>query len=162
MKIIVETPAEGRQVVSGVIAVNAENPRYGSIMLSQTGFSMGDGGFVNKERRVAFIAGETEQLKEYTEALSLTPGCDFSVKTGSPKKLVIKESTTPFFAGQAPKINPSNGQLLSTKDGEPIYRRVSVVAENSADAEDVFVAHHVAVTAAVEATAAVNVASVVE
>lgn len=162
MKIIVEKPVEGREVKLGVIAVNPNNPLYGSIMLSQTGFGFGDGGFLNTEKRVSFISGEVAKLEGFVSAYGLTPGCDYSAKTGKAHKLVIKEQTTPFFEGQAPKINPRTQEQLATKDGEPIYRRVSLLTEDSADANDVMVAHVSTAAALTPAATAVNIKSNVQ
>lgn len=162
MKIIVESPVAGRDVKKGVIAVNPNNPEYGSIMLSQTDFGFGDGGFLNTEKRVSFISGEVGKLEGFVDALGLTPGCDYSVKTGKAHKLVIKEQTTPFFEGQAPKINPRTQEQLATKDGEPIYRRVSLVTEDSAEANDIMVAHVSTAVAVATPATAVNINSNVQ
>lgn len=148
-KIIVEAPAAGREVVSGVIAVNPNNTDFGSIMLSQTAFSVNDSGFMNQERRVSFISGEVAKLEAFVDAYKLAPGCDYSKATGTPWKLVIKEQTTPFFEGQTAKINPKTNEELCTEDGEPIYRKVVLATEASGEA-DVHVTHKVTTVAATQ------------
>jgi hypothetical protein len=141
MKIIVEKPVEGREVVDGVIAVNANNPEFGSIMLSQTNFALNVDGFMNQEKRVTFISGRIDALKQFVKDTGITPGCDYSQKTGIPHRLVVVEQTTPFFEGQSPKVNPKTNEPLHTIDGELIYRRVSLVPENSENAVDTLVQH---------------------
>lgn len=135
-KILVDAPKADREVVNGVIAVNPNNTDYGSIQLSQTAFTVNTNGFMNQERRVGFITGEVTKLKAFVEALGLTPGCDYSKKANVDMKLVVEESTTPYYEGQSPKINPKTNEELVTPDGEFIYRRV-VLAEEASDKSDI-------------------------
>jgi len=158
MKVVIEKPAEGRVIVSGIIAVNPNNTDFGSIMLSQTNFALNVGGFMNQEKRVTFISGRVDDLKNYVEQYKLTVGCDYSERTGIPHRLVVTESTTPYFEGQSPKVNPKTNEALHTADGELIYRRVSLVAENAENAVDSLIAH-VPTAIAVEAEAKKNVMS---
>ena len=141
-KVIVEKPVEGREVKSGVIAVNPNNSDFGSIMFSKTGFSLNnEGSFLNADRRVYFMGGKVTDLEAFVAEKNLTPGCDYSKKVGVEMTLAIKEQTIPFFEGQSQKINPSNGEELFTQDGEPIYRKVSLVVAGSDDALDILVSN---------------------
>ena len=72
---------------------------------------------LNMEKRVTWENISVRNI----DAWDLKVGDDFTMKTGIPCKIVVKESTTPFYEGQNPKMNPSTGEIL-TKDGMEIYR----------------------------------------
>lgn len=156
-KVIVEAPAEGREVKSGVIAVNPNNPEFGSIMLSQTGFALNLQGFLNRERRVVFVPGRVEDLEAFVAEKHLTPGCDYSLKLGVPMKIAAKEQTTPFYDNQPIKINPRSGEQIFTADGEPIYRKVFLVEESAENAADVLIKGLATANVAAAAPAAATV-----
>ena len=67
-------------------------------------------GWLQSSTRGALIMGKPEQLESKFR--------ENQVLTG---KIVVRETLTPRYDGQSPKINPATGEIL-TKDGEPIYR----------------------------------------
>lgn len=69
-----------------------------------------------------------EQLKD-----SIKEGADLAIVIGLPEAhLQIQEATTPFYEGQAPKVNPSTGEICMS-GGKPIYRKVIATATPVAD-----------------------------
>ena len=129
--VTVLAPSSDRTVISGVIAVNPNKEGFGSIMVEQKNHTIGLDGFCNVGRNVAFIAGELDNLKELVENTGITVGCDLSEVLGEPQKLVVMEQSTPWYEGQSPKINPKTNEVLADNDGQPIYRKVAVVAESA-------------------------------
>lgn len=96
-----------------VITVNVNKPEYGTIRLDQKTVSM-ENGFLNKTNRTVFIGGTVEDLTSMNYK-------DQQVIAG---KIIRKESFTPFFEGQSPKINPSTQEII-TKDDKPVYMQDS-------------------------------------
>jgi hypothetical protein len=110
-----------------VVTQNPNKPEYGSIRVDQIITTM-ENGFLNRSKRVAFIGGKLEDLKELGyKANQVLPG-----------KLVVKESTTPFYAGQSPKINPETGEVMLS-NGQEIYRQT--VYTSDINAQDNLVQH---------------------
>ena len=93
-----------------VVTPNPKKPQFGSVRIDQEVVSV-EGGFLNRQNRVAFLGGRVEDLQSmgYKEGQKL------------PGKIIIKESLTPFYADQTPKINPETDEVL-TQNGNPIYR----------------------------------------
>jgi hypothetical protein len=83
-------------------------------MFEELSFINSDG-FLNRQKRVAFLRSDIETLKEYVSSLNLKAGSTV------PGKIVVEESTTPYFEGQEPKINPTSGEIC-TSDGAFVYR----------------------------------------
>ncbi len=92
-----------------VITKNENKPEFGTIRLDQEVISM-EGGFLNKTKRSAFIAGKLENL----QALELSEGQEFS------GQIVRTESFKPMFEGQAHKINPTSKEDVLV-DGRKVY-----------------------------------------
>ena len=157
MKITVEKPVEGREVVSGVIGVNPNNPQYGSIQLSQVTSTISDNGFMNQQKRVAFITGEIDKLEYFVKEKQLTVGCNFCEKTKTDFRLVIEESTEPFYPGQREKINPKTSESLFTADGELIYART--VLTTNPNKQDIRVPHVSTAASTAQVNENVNVLS---
>lgn len=102
------------RIIDGVIVISEKNTEFGSIMLEEVAFT-NSAGFLNKQKRVAFLRSDLATLKDYVASLGL--------KAGSPVegKIVVEESITPFFEGQTPKVNPTSGAVI-TSNGNAIYR----------------------------------------
>jgi hypothetical protein len=98
-----------------VLQPNPNKPEYGSIALEQLVFTTKNG-FMNKRRRVAFIAGKVEELSEFLEVSGVKAGSSL------PGKLIVHESFHPFFEDQTPKVNPQTGAVMLC-DGAPIYQK---------------------------------------
>lgn len=124
MKAIV-TKAKGHD---SVIMISQNNPESASVMLRSEILTSNDQGFLQKEVRIGLLKGKTADLK----ALNLIEGQDISAIM--PVKLIVKEAFEPFYAGQEPKKNPSNGEIV-TSGGAPVYRQTIVVSESSAEAD---------------------------
>ena len=105
-----------RTAIDDIIAMNNETKQC-SIMLTAGEQSIDEQGFVKKPLST-FIKGDLKTL----QGLGLKAGDDISAKYGE-RVLVVKESTTPFWKNQLPKLNPTTDRAL-LKDGKPVYRNV--------------------------------------
>lgn len=110
------------------LGVNKNNPDYGYIMLTSERPVVVNG-WARIERRVGRITNSVEQLVNLIKLTKLREGDDFSTKV-SPVMLIVKESTTPFYEGQDPKINPTTGEIKTHK-GQDIYRATFVEQYNA-------------------------------
>lgn len=103
-----------------ILGVSNNNPDYGYIRVESTGeVTFGAGGWLNSSSKTALIKGKTSDLKTFIAKNNVTLGYEM------PGQIVIMEQTTPFYAGQQPKINPSTSEVLYvTVNGvkSPIYR----------------------------------------
>ena len=97
----------------------------GRIMFESNDFQLGRGFNNGANKRVYFEAGYVPDLQAVIKALGLKAGKEFTNY-----RLVIKESTEPFFDNQQPKIypegHPREGEEC-THQGAPIYRRTIMV-----------------------------------
>ncbi len=82
---------------------------YGNIRVDQKEISL-EGGIANKKNRSAFISMEE----------SLAVELALEVGQALPGKIVRKESRSPFFEGQKPKINPTE-KKIHLVDGAKVY-----------------------------------------
>jgi len=135
-----------------LIAVSPNNPEFGIIPLRYEGTKLNDSGFLTQDKRVAGVRGRVKDLEDLIRKYNLKEGDDFSEKV-TPVKLIVKESTQPFYEGQDAKINPTTGAVM-THNGEPIYRRVIVVPEGSAEKDEFLSNDQVSTTNAQPAKAA--------
>ena len=92
-----------------VITQNPNKPEFGSIRLDYKTATL-SGGFSSIGNRSAFIHGRMEDL----EAFGLTAGQELD------GKIIKKESFSPFYDGQQPKINPQTNEQVLT-NGRPTY-----------------------------------------
>lgn len=112
-----------------IITPSTKSPEWGTIRLECTALEATNG-MLNSRKRVAFLRAKIEDL----ESLALKDNMVFPLQG----RIVVKESTTPFYDGQAPKINPSTGEILNS-GGAPIYR-ITEFTSNLSE-QDVFLAH---------------------
>ncbi len=113
----------------GIVMQSKRNPDSAAIMLRYETQTVNDEGFLQKETRVGLFKGDTKSLTALVTASGLQAGDNFSQKV-FPIRLVIRESITPEYPEQEPKINPSTGEVV-TSGGNPVYRSTKVVAANS-------------------------------
>ena len=92
-----------------VITPSATKPEFGKFRVDSRHVSM-ENGFVNVQKRTAFIAGRTEDL----QALG------YRAEQSIAGQIIKKESFSPFYAGQEPKINPESKEVVLT-NGKPTY-----------------------------------------
>lgn len=123
-----------------IVRPSETNPEIGSIQVKDTSIKLGINGFVQKNNRSAFIRGNIKDLN----ALNLKDGQNLSSVFGN-KKMIVKESTTPFYPGQNPKINPQTSELIKHK-GECIYTETLIVDEHSEEIDVLLPADKVEVT----------------
>ena len=122
----------------GSIVRPSENDHeIGSIQIKDTSIKLGVNGFISKNNRSAFLRGNIKDL----QALNLKDGQDLSSIFGN-KRMVVKESTTPFYPGQNPKIHPKTSELIKYK-GECIYSETIIVDEHSEEVDTLLVADKV-------------------
>tara|TARA_R110000868_G_C10596800_1_gene740086 strand:- start:141 stop:608 length:468 start_codon:yes stop_codon:yes gene_type:complete len=104
-----------------ILGVSTNNPEFGYIRVEENGaVSFGNGGWLNSSSKTALIKGKTADLQTFINKNNVRAGYELS------GQIVIIEQTTPFYAGQQPKINPSTSEVLYvTVAGikTPIYRQ---------------------------------------
>ena len=125
---------------NGLVRVNSNKPEYGSIMLMATTVVVANG-FANTAKKVGFINGEVDQLKDMINEYNLRDGTDFNIAV-APHRIVTLEKIQSEIGeelGYSEKINPSTGEVL-TKNGEIIFRKTEVVMEGS-DVVDITITH---------------------
>lgn len=130
-RIILEKSNSVSTESNGLIGINPNKPEYGSIQMATTIRSFGS--FASKTRTVHFLSGTVEELKEIVAEFSLSAGDDFSEKV-QPSRIIVRESTTPFYDGQQPKMNPSTQEVV-THNGQDIYRETDLVGANSSETD---------------------------
>lgn len=106
-----------------VVTQNVNKPEYGTIRVDSETITFSEDGFMNKSRRTAFIRGEYKLLM----SLGLKDGMTL------PGKIIKKESYTPFFEGQTPKINPTSGEIVLTNGRETYLQFVYTEDKNASD-----------------------------
>lgn len=128
-KVLISKP-EG---ATSILMVSQNNAEQAAIMLRQDTIGVNSQGFLTEEKRVAWFKGETVKLQKLINTLNLKEGDNFSEKV-TPVKLVIKESTTQFYNGQNPKVNPKSGDII-TSNGVPVYRQTFVMPVSSTETD---------------------------
>lgn len=98
-----------------IVVVNQAKPDYASIALEQEVVSNRDG-FLNKRRRVAFLSGKTDELREIVASNNLKAGSEL------PGRIYVEERNTPFYEGQEPKVNPSTNEIVLV-DGAQVFQK---------------------------------------
>lgn len=77
--------------------------------------------------------------KTVFDKLKLTEGCDYNVQLKAaypemkPAVIVVQESLTPHYEGQAPKINVKTNQVVKSATGQSIYYKTAVLDEGAED-----------------------------
>lgn len=92
----------------------------------------GRNGFAVKDKRAGFykVSGE-DMISEFEEIMAgVKDGDEFPL----PVKIVVKESTRPFYEGQEPKLNVSTDEIV-TIAGRPIYMSQEVVDIDSEETD---------------------------
>lgn len=137
-----------------ILGISNNNADYGYIRVeSNEGLSFGNGGWLNSNTRTALIKGRTSDLQTFLKKNNVAVGYEL------PGQIVIVESTTPFYEGQQPKINPSTSEVLYvTVNGvkTPIYRQTEFTQD--ATREDVMIQHENVMSAAGKAIQANEIA----
>ena len=130
----VEAPfVEDKDVVEGVINRNVKKPEFGYIGIRRKGFKFGVGSnFLSKDKSIAFISGRIEDLVEFVKENELVVGTPVDDLLNV--KVIIKESTEPFYPEQKPKINPQTMQVV-THNGMNIYRTSLLVDRDSKETD---------------------------
>ena len=131
MNLIVTDPKESKgtegRITHGVIVINAKNKNIGSIMFREdkrNGLTLGVSFSGSAKPRVAFHTDNLEALKAYVKENNLQPGSKIEGY-----KIIVKESTTPFFDGQNPKMNPETAEVVK-HNGADIYRQSVMLPKN--------------------------------
>jgi len=125
---------------TSIIITSKNNPEQGAIMLRTNSFVLNNEGFVSEQKRVGWFKGEVKTLEAFVKQHGLKDGMNFPI----PVKLIVKESVTPFYQGQAPKINPTTAEVVMSA-GSPVYRNTFVVAETSEEHDVLLTSDKVAV-----------------
>jgi hypothetical protein len=120
-----------------ILGLSTNNPEYGYIRVEENGgLSFGNGGWLNSSSKTALIKGKTADLKTFIQKNNVKVGFELQ------GQIVIMEQTTPFYAGQQPKVNTSTGEVLYvTVNGvkTPIYRQTEFTQDMTR--QDVMLQH---------------------
>lgn len=109
------------------------NPDYVSIRLKQDHLEL-NGNFLNERSVCSYMVVSSAVIRKY----NLEIGMKWKDIIGMDCKIIVKESTTPFYAGQEPKINPrTNAIYHHTESNLPIYRTAKVTVILS-EVDDVY------------------------
>ena len=131
---------------TGSIITPTSKEGFGTVRLDSVEIVF-SGNFTSKQKRTAFITGEIDVL----EMVFKTDG------QSVPGKIIKLESFEPFYAGQSPKIYPSDhanaGQPVLT-EGKETYLRFEYTRDMSA--EDRFIRSSVEENSEVNAESAVG------
>jgi len=137
-----------------ILGLSTNNPEYGYIRVEENGgISFGNGGWLNSSSKTALIKGKTADLQTFITKNNVRAGYELS------GQIVIMEQTTPFYAGQQPKINPSTSEVLYvTVNGvkSPIYRQTEFTQDMTR--QDSMLQHENVMTAAGKAIQANEIA----
>jgi hypothetical protein len=129
--IIIEKSSSVNTTANGVIGINPNNSEYGSIQMATTKFDFGN--FASAKRVVHFMSGRVSDLENIVKVFDLKIGDDFS-KKAQPSRIIVKESITPFYEGQKPKINPETSEII-LHNGQEVYRDTDLVAASSQETD---------------------------
>ena len=119
MKLKVFKPKDADSII-----LTSKNPEYSSILVGCDTLGISNG-FLTRDKRRAFYTGKIIDVEDLVKEFNLKEGSDFPVEG----KIIILESTSPFYEGQEPKKNPSNGEEI-TFEGALIYRQQVLVDIN--------------------------------
>lgn len=106
-----------------------EKGEFGTIRVDCKSLSISNG-FQRINTRSAFIRMEADQARAIESLLA--DGQPYPLEG----KIVVRESTTPFYDGQEPKMNPETQKVI-TSGGAPVYRETDFV---TTDEQDVLIA----------------------
>jgi hypothetical protein len=126
---------DGNPIITPLMDQDGTTPKtdlngkeLGSIRLEQHTQSLANGSFLNVRRRVAFISGTLEVLNSIVKANNLKAGMEL------PGKIIITESTEPFWKNQQPKINPQTDESIGVTLNEkffPIFMKMTYMEDGS-------------------------------
>lgn len=101
-------------------------PEFGRLIVATTTEEINAQGWLNTTTRVAFIKGKMADLE--ARFGDKAKGDLVSDKL----TIVRKESTSPFYEGQQPKVNPSTAEVI-THNGAPVYMQFEIAPAGTAD-----------------------------
>lgn len=92
---VVPHPKTGKTVTESV-----KSPGFGTVRLDSESITINNG-FADLKNRTAFVKGRIEVLVKL-----------FAEKTTFPGKIIRKTSSSPFYDGQEPVINPETAEVV--------------------------------------------------
>lgn len=108
-----------------VITPSTKNPEWGTVRVDAKSVEFNNG-IMNTRNRTAFIRGEIAGLKQmFTRAGQVLAG-----------KIIKETSTTPFYSGQPPVINPQTSEVV-LKHGAEFYQNYVFTTDLSATDREV-------------------------
>ena len=117
----VVTPKDSTEIIHVFGKKSATGKQMASVMVESTEIRISNG-LMSKHRLISHIVAEETLLRE----LNLKVGDEL------PGRIVVLESTKPFYNGQDAKINPTTGEVCRN-GGLAIYRQTRVVQDNTPD-----------------------------
>jgi hypothetical protein len=111
-------------LINGKSVSAKDGKEYSTIRVDELRASV-ENGFLNSRNRTAFIRGLDSQWQALLDGLK--DGDKFPIDG----QIVVMESHTPFYAEQAPKINPETSEVIMV-DGKAVYRQTKFTADMKA------------------------------
>lgn len=94
---------------NALITPSANNPEFGTMRVDSVS-KVFNNGFFNESKRTAFIRGKIADLT----------GLGWTANKQVQGQIIKRESFSPFYDGQTPKINPTTGEVV-LKDGKESF-----------------------------------------
>lgn len=117
-------------LINGKSVSAKDGKEYATIRVDELRSSVEDG-FLNSKNRTAFIRGLASKWAELLDGLK--DGDKFPIDG----QIVVLESHTPFYADQAPKINPETSEVIMV-NGAAVYRQTKFTGDMNAKDQLIF------------------------
>ena len=113
-----------------------KNPEWCTVRVETATLANTSGdGMIVIQKRVAFIRMRVADAEVLKDAKLLAVGKVFPM----PGKIIVQESLVPFHDNQAPKLNPTTGEIVMYQ-GEPVYRN-SIFCSDTEAADELIAAY---------------------
>ncbi len=121
-KALVIAHPETGEIVTAFTA-KGTGKKFGKIRVDAVTLEVNNG-FSSFAKRSAFITVDEETIDQMLEMNLIIEGQPYPV----PGKIVVRESTKPFYAGQEPKTKGKGGAVILS-GGMPVYRDTEFVTD---------------------------------
>lgn len=119
-----------KTIVDGIFVQSKNNEDSVSLMFTaEEKASLFGDKYAADRTRVAFKMGNLDTMRNLVQENNLKVGSEVA------GKIIVKESITPFYHDQQPKINPTTDAIINS-GGQPVYRK-SFLAMNDSEEIDV-------------------------
>ncbi len=132
-KVTVSNPADNKveasRIIDGIFVQTKTDGIVSLMFESKEEANLFATGFVSEKKKVAFKTGQLETMRALVKTHKLEAGAEMP---GA--KIIIRESTTPFYEGQNPKMNPTTEEVV-TVNGQPVYREGVLLPSNDSETD---------------------------